>query len=88
MVSLSSRAYWCLSCLCSALIPVFNSSDGAYLVPLVKNLSSELVNLALIVDKTLGLQGKSQKVNNAARLLSKMFNMMLADRYVKHALWE
>jgi hypothetical protein len=54
-------------------------------VPLVKNLSSELVNLALMVDKTLGLQGKSQKVNNAARLLSKMFNMMLADRYVNHA---
>ncbi|KAI8340568.1 hypothetical protein BC941DRAFT_417583 [Chlamydoabsidia padenii] len=64
----------------NALIPLFNGSDGAYLVPLVKNLSSELVNLALMVDKTLGLRGKSQKVNNAARLLSKMFNMMLADR--------
>jgi hypothetical protein len=29
----------------------------------------------------MGLQGKARKVNTAARLLSKMFNIMLADRY-------
>ncbi|CAO3587664.1 unnamed protein product [Absidia cylindrospora] len=64
----------------SSLIPVFNGSDCAYQVPLVKSLSSALVNLAFSVDKTLQLRGKSQKANVAARLLSKIFNIMLADR--------
>ncbi|KAI8098603.1 uncharacterized protein BX664DRAFT_3273 [Halteromyces radiatus] len=64
----------------SALIPVFNGSDSAFQVPLVKNLSSALVDSAFLVDKTLQLRGKSQKANVAARLLSKIFNIMLADR--------
>ncbi|KAI8083291.1 uncharacterized protein B0P05DRAFT_536811 [Gilbertella persicaria] len=63
----------------SALIPVFSSADTYYQVPLIKNLSSSLVQLAFQVDR-IGLRGKARKANTAARLLSKVFNIMLADR--------
>ncbi|CAO3615233.1 unnamed protein product [Cunninghamella echinulata] len=64
----------------SSLVPVFNGSDSAYQVSLVKNLSTALVTSAFTVDKSLQLKGKAQKANVAARLLSKIFNIMLADR--------
>ncbi|KAI8355552.1 hypothetical protein BD560DRAFT_438080 [Blakeslea trispora] len=63
----------------SALIPVFNGADTLYQVPLIKSLSSLLVQLAFQIDQT-GLKGKARKANTAARLLSKVFNIMLADR--------
>lgn len=58
---------------------MFNGSDTFYQVPVIKDLSTHLVSLALRVDKT-GLKGKARKANTAARLLSRMFNTMLADR--------
>ncbi|OBZ84820.1 hypothetical protein A0J61_07135 [Choanephora cucurbitarum] len=63
----------------STLIPVLNGADTLYQVPLIKNLSTRLVQLAFEVDQT-GLKGKARKANTAARLLSKVFNIMLADR--------
>ncbi|ORX51879.1 hypothetical protein DM01DRAFT_1336876 [Hesseltinella vesiculosa] len=64
----------------SALIPMFNSSEGATLVPLVTSYASAIVAMALQIDKALDLRGKQRKANTAVRLLSKVFNMMLADR--------
>lgn len=82
----------------SALVPVFSSSEGVYLVDYIKSFSSQLVSLAFVVssiasshfnvtdmlvlkvDKEQRLRGKSRKSNGAARLLSKVFNIMLADR--------
>ncbi|KAL7308845.1 hypothetical protein PS15m_010989 [Mucor circinelloides] len=62
-----------------SLIPVFNGSDTFYMVPVIKSLSTSLVQLAFRVDR-MGLQGKARKANSAARLVSKVFNIMLADR--------
>ncbi|KAL9546413.1 hypothetical protein MBANPS3_006674 [Mucor bainieri] len=62
-----------------SLIPVFNGSDTFFMVPVIKSLSTSLVQLAFRVDK-MGLQGKARKANLAARLVSKVFNIMLADR--------
>ncbi|KAI8988006.1 hypothetical protein BDF20DRAFT_300810 [Mycotypha africana] len=64
----------------SSLIPLFNGSDSFFQLPVVKTLSTAFVQLAFDVDKTRGLKGKARKANTAARLLSKMFNIMLADR--------
>ncbi|KAI8075330.1 hypothetical protein BC940DRAFT_8415 [Gongronella butleri] len=50
------------------------------LVPLVVNLSSILVSYAFHTDAVLALDGKARKANAAARLLSRVFNTMLADR--------
>lgn len=65
------------------------------MVPLINTLSSYLVQLAFEVNEkhslplllsnlpqadSYGLKGKARKANSAARLLSKMFNIMLADR--------
>ncbi|KAG1455686.1 hypothetical protein G6F46_007073 [Rhizopus delemar] len=63
----------------SSTIPVFNGQDTFYMVPLINTLSSYLVQLAFEAD-SYGLKGKARKANSAARLLSKMFNIMLADR--------
>ncbi|KAI8994855.1 hypothetical protein BDB01DRAFT_753805 [Pilobolus umbonatus] len=63
----------------TSFIPLFNVSETCYQVPVIKNLSSLLVQLALRADQT-GLKGKAQKAHTAARLLSKTFNIMLADR--------
>ncbi|KAI7900741.1 uncharacterized protein BX663DRAFT_544623 [Cokeromyces recurvatus] len=68
-----------LSTFYSSFIPVFNGPDTFYQLPVVKTLSTLLVTLAFRVDQ-LGLKGKARKANTAARLLSKMFNIMLADR--------
>ncbi|KAI8145137.1 hypothetical protein BJV82DRAFT_605055 [Fennellomyces sp. T-0311] len=64
----------------SAVIPVFSSSDSNYLLPFIKTLSTTIVDFAFHVDKTENLQQKQMKANGAARLLSKVFNIMLADR--------
>ncbi|KAG0167533.1 hypothetical protein DFQ30_005968 [Apophysomyces sp. BC1015] len=64
----------------NCLIPVFNGPDTYYQVPLVKTLSSKLVRLGFDVDRHAHLRGKASKAHAAARLLSKMFNIMLADR--------
>ncbi|OAD72306.1 hypothetical protein PHYBLDRAFT_181790 [Phycomyces blakesleeanus NRRL 1555(-)] len=64
----------------STLVPVFNGADTFYQVSLVRRLSSELVSLAFLADNHENLKGKARKTNSAARLLSKIFNIMLADR--------
>ncbi|KAF7730442.1 hypothetical protein EC973_002249 [Apophysomyces ossiformis] len=64
----------------SCLVPVFNSPDTYYQVPLVKTLSNKLVALGFEIDRQERLRGKASKAHAAARLLSKMFNIMLADR--------
>ncbi|KAI7846727.1 hypothetical protein BDC45DRAFT_68725 [Circinella umbellata] len=61
-------------------IPVFSSADSNYLLPFIKNLSTTLVVFAFHVDKMENLAIKKMKANGAARLLSKVFNIMLADR--------
>ncbi|KAI8642833.1 hypothetical protein BD408DRAFT_173395 [Parasitella parasitica] len=62
-----------------SLIPVFSGSDTFFMLPVIKTLSTLLVQLAFRVDK-MGLVGKARKANTAARLVSKVFNTMLADR--------
>ncbi|KAI9484808.1 hypothetical protein BDB00DRAFT_853380 [Zychaea mexicana] len=64
----------------NAFIPVFSSADSNYLLPFLKNLSTTLVDFAFHVDKVENLSVKKMKANGAARLLSKVFNIMLADR--------
>ncbi|KAG2220962.1 hypothetical protein INT45_006495 [Circinella minor] len=64
----------------SSSIPVFSSADSNYLLPFIKNLSTTLVVFAFHVDKMENLTIKKMKANGAARLLSKVFNIMLADR--------
>ncbi|CDS13172.1 hypothetical protein LRAMOSA05350 [Lichtheimia ramosa] len=75
-----SQLYDAVEAFYSALVPVFSSSEGVYLVDYIKSFSSQLVSLAFLVDKEQRLRGKSRKSNGAARLLSKVFNIMLADR--------
>ncbi|KAI8878751.1 hypothetical protein K501DRAFT_258040 [Backusella circina FSU 941] len=65
----------------SAIIPVFNGSGTCYQVETIKYISNTLVTLAFEADKAHQLQHtKSRKADTAARLLSKTFNIMLADR--------
>ncbi|CEP13448.1 hypothetical protein [Parasitella parasitica] len=59
--------------------PVFNRADTFFMMPVIKTLSTLLVQLAFRVDK-MGLVGKACKANTAARLVAKVFNIMLADR--------
>ncbi|KAI9310146.1 hypothetical protein BX666DRAFT_2011347 [Dichotomocladium elegans] len=73
-------AYDSLESFYTALVPLFSSADGTYLVPYVKWLSAQLVTTAFSVDKQFNLRGKYRKANGAARLLSRMFNLMLTDR--------
>ncbi|KAK9760439.1 hypothetical protein K7432_015518 [Basidiobolus ranarum] len=61
-------------------IPAFNAGDAGWLVPMVKKLSSYLVEFALQADKQTRVRSKNKKATDAARILSRTFNMIISDR--------
>ncbi|CEI99550.1 hypothetical protein RMCBS344292_13636 [Rhizopus microsporus] len=59
---------------------LFSGQDTVFMVPLIVELSDYMVYLAFDVDMHYHFKSKAKKANIIARLLTRVFNIMLADR--------
>ncbi|KAG2174529.1 hypothetical protein INT44_006792 [Umbelopsis vinacea] len=76
------KVYDLYSTMFSMYLVQFSGPDSNWQVPLFKQLSSMLVQLAFRVDKMTGFTGsdKDKKLDHATILLSKCFNTTMSDR--------